>query len=142
MLIAHPANAMYEWVNCDDPETVLATTQNYEPLSTGEYKVYIVNGNCVYESECIEVTVSGVGLNANEQNTFSMYPNPATTVVNLSGLEIGSVVDVVDFAGRMVEKRTAQTSEMKINTSAYAQGVYFIKVSNAQGVISKKLIKQ
>jgi uncharacterized repeat protein (TIGR03803 family) len=141
MLIAHPANAMYEWVNCNDPETVLATTQNYEPLSTGEYKVYIVNGNCVYESDCIEVTVSDVGFNTNEQNTFSMYPNPATTVVHLAGLEIGSVVDVIDFAGRTVETRNTHTSEMKINTSAYAQGVYFIKVSNANGVVSKKLIK-
>lgn len=141
VLTASPAGATYEWVNCDAPETVLATTQTFTPESTGDYKVTITNGNCVVETDCIEVTVSDVGLNANEQNAFSMYPNPATTTVNLSGLESGSVVTVIDFAGRTVETRTAQTSEMKINTSAYAQGVYFIKVSNANGVVSKKLIK-
>jgi uncharacterized repeat protein (TIGR03803 family) len=141
-LTAYPVGATYAWVNCDAPGTVVATTQSFTPESSGDYKVTITNGNCVVETDCIEVTVSGVGLNANEQNTLNIYPNPATTLVNLAGLEIGSVVDVIDFAGRTVETRTAQTSEMKINTSSYAQGVYFIKVSNAQGVISKKLIKQ
>lgn len=71
---------------------------------------------------------------------FTLYPNPTSSIVNVSTFEdINSVFEVVDLNGRKV----AETNETSIDVSALQSGIYLVnRVINKQVVKVKKLIVQ
>lgn len=83
-----------------------------------------------------DVTVSSeetASVSGFEQNTFRMYPNPTTNVVNFSK-EISATV--FDITGKKVLSFENATS---VNVSQLNKGVYFVKTT--EGTVSK-LIKK
>jgi hypothetical protein len=74
-----------------------------------------------------------------------VYPNPATDYVDI---DLGSTSEMItlrlfDAMGRMVAE-TAYSEEKKIrlDVSAKASGVYYLKISNGTATTTKKLIIQ
>ena len=81
-----------------------------------------------------------VGLNNNEFSAaqINIFPNPANSVVNVtvSGIKTLPVhVAIFDVIGREVYSKTVNSNVVneRINIADLNSGVYFIKVSNAQG---------
>jgi hypothetical protein len=81
-----------------------------------------------------------VGLNNNEFSAaqINLFPNPAHSVVNVSvnGIKTLPVhVAIFDVIGREVYSKTVNSNVVneRINMADLNSGVYFIKVSNAQG---------
>lgn len=76
---------------------------------------------------------------------FTMYPNPTqdSFVIKNSNSNIRSV-KIFSINGSVVfNSKNNNTNTLKINTSAFNTGVYFVKVINVQGGLSvKKLIKK
>lgn len=73
--------------------------------------------------------------------SFSVYPNPAKDVLNISnsiGAEI-TAVTVSDINGRTV-KQFGSVSQ--INISDLNAGVYFVNISSNEGSLTKKVVKQ
>ncbi|MBR0304574.1 MAG: choice-of-anchor J domain-containing protein [Bacteroidales bacterium] len=82
-----------------------------------------------------EVTVSGgVGIANNENTTFTIFPNPATTSIKVTGE--GEAV-ISNILGQTVTSATVNGSE-EINVSNLESGVYFINMNG----VSKKFIKK
>ncbi|WP_417358629.1 LamG-like jellyroll fold domain-containing protein [Flavobacterium sp.] len=52
-------DATYQWVDCNNDDTPIdgATNQSFIPEVSGNYAVIVTNGNCSWQSDCIEVTV-------------------------------------------------------------------------------------
>ena len=76
-------------------------------------------------------TISGLGINENTLNmNFSMFPNPATDVVNFS---VKDDYKVYNVSGRLVKQAT---NTQAIDISGLSSGLYLINNSNG---ISKKL---
>ncbi|WP_339887662.1 choice-of-anchor J domain-containing protein [uncultured Flavobacterium sp.] len=77
-------------------------------------------------------------------NNFSIYPNPANNVLNLSvknGLAINEIT-MVDINGRTVKTITnSLNSEMEINVSDLTSGVYMLNVKTDEGVATSKFVK-
>ena len=77
-------------------------------------------------------------------NNFSIYPNPANNVLNLSvknGLSINEIT-MVDINGRTVKTiNNSFDSEMEINVSDLTSGVYMLNVKTEDGVATSKFIK-
>jgi hypothetical protein len=77
-------------------------------------------------------------------HNFSIYPNPANDILNLSvksGLTI-NVVTLVDVNGRTVKAiNNAFDSEMEINVSNLTSGVYMLNVKTDEGFASSKFVK-
>jgi|GEM_PF-505434 len=74
---------------------------------------------------------------------FSIYPNPATDVVNVNAgdLLINSV-QVTDINGRVINTiNVALSSTAEINVSDLTAGIYFLTVNTDQGVGTSKIIK-
>lgn len=74
-------------------------------------------------------------------SSFSVYPNPAKDVLNISnsiGAEI-TAVTVSDINGRTV-KQFGSVSQ--INISDLNAGVYFVNISSNEGSLTKKVVKQ
>ena len=61
----------------------------------------------------------------NEAST-TLFPNPANDFVTLSGENLGTV-RVYNALGQKVDEFETNSSELRINTTGYENGVYFVK---------------
>lgn len=106
----------------DNPEEVLTLSDIPQP-------------NTVYRFELNPASVDGV-----EKPVFSIYPNPATEIVNLSFYEtIYTEYAVYDMTGRNILSGTINgESNKQISVESLQSGTYVFKVGNT----TKKFIKK
>ena len=63
---------------------------------------------------------------SNEQND-NIFPNPADVFVNLS-VEGSSMIRVYNAMGQLMDAFIAENQQVKIETSHYPAGFYFVQV--------------
>ena len=76
---------------------------------------------------------------------FSIYPNPASDVINIANAEniLVNGVQIVDLNGRVVKSAKFNgVTEAQINISDLSSGMYLMNVSSDQGTITKKIVKK
>lgn len=76
---------------------------------------------------------------------FAVYPNPADNVINISNKNNTTLnqVQVTDLNGRVVKSVNVNgVANTQINIGDLNAGVYFLKVTNSQGVGTTKFIKK
>ncbi len=84
----------------------------------------------------INVT-AGVGVD-NHETTTSIYPNPAKNVLNITSNENINRVEVFNMMGQMVGSYDANDTYTQINTTAFANGVYTVKIETENGTTTRK----
>ena len=129
--------------------TMVTSTTNGITLTGLEdqttYDVF-VRGYCtetVYSgwSEAYRFTANagGIGIADVENSLVTLFPNPASSVVTVAGLEGESIVTVVDLNGREVFKGHA-TGSLTLDVTGYAKGAYFVRVTGESTTAIRKLI--
>jgi len=75
---------------------------------------------------------------------LSVYPNPATNVVNISSTVNATInsVEMTDLNGRIVMTKSVNATQGQIAIGDLATGMYMMKISTDQGVATKKIIKE
>jgi len=73
-------------------------------------------------------------------NAINIYPNPASDVFYIKGLQETSQLKIVDINGRFILNSAIDTNT-SLNVSTLPSGIYFIQIINSKGSIVKKLIK-
>lgn len=63
-----------------------------------------------------------------ETAEISLFPNPANTEVNIRSSEKVSMVMVYDNIGQVVVQNNFENTNVKINTSNFAKGIYQVKI--------------
>jgi photosystem II stability/assembly factor-like uncharacterized protein len=96
-------------------------------------------GNIMLTS-CTDISESFV-----ENNTISLFPNPAKETLTLSfGTPVKSVsrIQLFSLDGRLMEKINVPSGENKIeiNVSGYPEGLYLLKITNALLSESRRLL--
>ena len=69
-----------------------------------------------------------------EIETYSIYPNPTSSNVVLTGIKKNDIVQIFDMHGRMVYKSIVEDvslSNSSLDVSNYIKGVYFIKINTS-----------
>ena len=108
------------------PSSTLATGVTYQ----WEIAVYTPDWGYLAGAKS-PVTVNAVAdINKNSVRAFSVYPNPAQDVLNISGRNIASA-QLFDITGKMLLNSGAVST---VNVSQLAAGVYFIKVNNSNAI--------
>ena len=69
---------------------------------------------------------------------MNVYPNPATTVINIDNAE-GAQVSVFDINGRMITNVESASANQTIDASNFAKGMYIVRIANGNNVITKKV---
>lgn len=97
-----------------------------------------------YAATLLTVTgiAEGMGLVELGGRAFSIYPNPATDVLNikLNGNEVMESIEIVNMAGQSVMRMKAAD---QINVSSLAPGAYVLRMKDNNGVTHmEKLIKK
>lgn len=64
------------------------------------------------------------------ENTVSVYPNPATTTLNIEVKE-NTIIKIVNVLGVTVSTQTLTTGANKIDVSNFTTGVYFVRSGNS-----------
>ncbi|MCW3101828.1 MAG: hypothetical protein JWO09_268 [Bacteroidetes bacterium] len=106
--------------------------------------IYIIktDSNGVSSGTVINV-VAGINSVSAAGKNFKIYPNPAADLITIE-LEDAeeNVISIRDLPGKEIYREKAMNEKTEINTSAFANGVYFISIESKGSVSVKRLIIQ
>lgn len=81
-----------------------------------------------------------VGVNDVKAENVNIYPNPATSVINVSVADM-RCVSVYNAMGQLVYNMTTESDNVKIDADSWMNGVYYVNVETTDGsAISQKII--
>jgi len=131
--------ASYQW-QLNGTDIAGATNNTHIPVTTGTYTLVVTQNDCSATSNSLSVTVS-----IDEDiisSRFTVYPNPTSGIINLTGdLDILEVW-VSDAAGRIIYTSvTGDAQNIQIDLGNQTPGVYYLKVKTSQGMGHKMMIR-
>ncbi|MCQ2275453.1 MAG: fibronectin type III domain-containing protein [Bacteroidales bacterium] len=141
--VYYRVNGASSWIT----ETANATAYTITGLEPEtEYTIQVV-ANCAdgvtsEPSNTINVTTQPDGIEEYDAAAVSVFPNPTTGMVQVSSTKYQvSGVDVYDVYGKLL-KTDAMMDNSTVDMSGYAAGVYFLRVSTENGVVTKRVVKK
>lgn len=134
----------YQWINNITGEEIEGETSKTLSInSLGEYRVEmtvtiparfsnnarVANQTITLSSETFTVTEDTLGLDKpNNKNSISVYPNPATDVLNLPDSTTNQEYTILSILGKQITSGTILNK--KVNISNLAKGIYFLKIDD------------
>ncbi|MAC94485.1 MAG: hypothetical protein CMC96_03170 [Flavobacteriales bacterium] len=145
-LMANQQGASYQWLNCDSSFQAIswATGLIFTPAINGSYACEISLNGCVDTTACVQVIVTGIEKNAFSEE-YKIYPNPFADQITIesTGVHLNTQVDVINIKGQVVyETTTLLNGKTVLNTADWSKGIYFVRLTNEQGVGTYKLVHQ
>jgi hypothetical protein len=91
----------------------------------------------------LAVFINAVGTDeVSAVNAWQLYPNPASDIINIEGLNGNAQVMVMDATGRLMDQFNTTETKVYLNISDYESGIYLIQVKDDFGLRTERLIKQ
>jgi len=99
----------------------------------------------------IRVNANEVGIDDNQptEEVFSVYPNPANDVINISltlTQSENTTINILDLTGKVIKTiyvgELDGTKNLSVSLDGMASGIYFIELVNADGRQVKKFVKK
>ncbi|PHS10473.1 MAG: hypothetical protein COA88_01655 [Kordia sp.] len=74
-------------------------------------------------------------------STLKIYPNPTSSVINISGSDGFGEIRLFSINGKLIYyNKEANLSSTQIDVSSLSTGVYFVKINSSKGVTTKKVM--
>ena len=135
----------YQWLY-DGQYIEGANSEEHYPQEIGVYQVYIedVYGCSDYSDE---VFLPEVGLKEFNEHSFTIYPNPAHTIIslNIAQLNFITILSINDVLGQELNKVILDSQSSNINysidISEWPNGIYFLNLENNSNQIVKPFVK-
>lgn len=78
-----------------------------------------------------------------EMDRVSIYPNPSTGIVHISGLQSGPTqLSIYDISGKLILERQIESHETSLLLDGITNGVYIMLLTNKHETFRKKLVIQ
>jgi hypothetical protein len=77
------------------------------------------------------------------KNSFSIFPNPATTTINININELQNttaIVNIYDATGKVVKTISTTENNLSIDRGDLQRGIYFVRVLIGDRELTKKII--
>jgi hypothetical protein len=134
----------YDW-NFGDGNSLQGGPASVSHMYTndGTFTVTVTMTNdCGTETETTSITIIDyTGVAENTIEGLEVYPNPASSTVNISVANAeNSELRVFSISGAEVVERTAFNSNTKVDVSGWERGVYFLAVTNAGITTTQKVV--
>ncbi|MBM3452864.1 MAG: T9SS type A sorting domain-containing protein, partial [Bacteroidetes bacterium] len=82
-----------------------------------------------------------VGIEESKDTQVSIYPNPASEVINIhSNKLLNATVSVTDLTGKVVKNSTISGLNASINTSGLNNGIFFVTITDGNSVATEKVV--
>jgi len=92
----------------------------------------------IYQSAESDVSLY-TGIETNNDNSISVYPNPASDEINIANAENADIM-LYDVFGKLVASASAIDNIFQLNTSGLAKGTYVIKITNGENISTHKVV--
>lgn len=141
-ITANATGVTYQWLNCEGNTVINGeTNQSFTATQNGNYAVVITTPNgCADTSDCVAITT--LGLDDQEKEVLTVYPNPSEGIYTISGYETNATLYVFDANGKLVTSQEKLTSSKTIiDVSKETPGVYYLEIHTDSEVVHKKLTK-
>ncbi len=127
-LVALPANAVYQWLDCNNGYAAIngETNQTFFATSNGSYAVEVTHNNCVDTSLCESIGNVIVFENSFEKVPL-LYPNPTMNSFHLDfGNQVkGLELQILDFNGKVIYFSSyTDIIDIEVDISYIERGVY------------------
>jgi len=114
-------------------------------LSTGITTiVWTATDEAGNSSTCqFDVTVNAfVGILNNAQLNAEVFPNPTSGIFKLSFAQVTGekVIEITDLTGKTIKSISTEDSQLNIDLTNEAKGVYFIMITDGNSVFSTKVV--
>lgn len=99
----------------------------------------------------LDPTSNNVGIEEQSQLFGAeVYPNPATDNVSvryITGVASEVTIKMTDITGKVVAEfeegtKTEGMHELNVNTSSFAEGVYYVTIASGNSILTKKVVKK
>jgi len=87
-----------------------------------------------------EVSVVITSIEETLLNATSLFPNPASEVVNIESDFTIESLTIYNYSGQIIAEEEVNNTFFKVNTSKYQSGVYFFQIDTEEGRISKRIV--
>jgi hypothetical protein len=77
----------------------------------------------------VDITLAPDAIISNREELLQIYPNPASTQVNLEMNSDVSSIQIYSFTGNLIREFVVRNRIMKLDISSFSQGIYLIKVN-------------
>jgi hypothetical protein len=94
--------------------------------------------NSMISINVIPPAITGIN-EMNNAKVISVYPNPASSVINIDGISKATPVEIYDVSGKLLLSK--QLTSHQLDISSMAKGFYFIKLITPQGNKVRKFVK-
>ena len=124
----------FDLKNWQNPTATGGTWQNW----------FVVNGSfsVTTNATAINCITTGLKNNSSNEDMFNLYPNPTNGIINILLTNIDAKkVSIKTILGETVYQATVQKSQLLIDLSRFANGIYFLEVENTHTTLIKKIIK-
>ncbi len=140
-ITASAAPATYQWINCAGNTTIAsATSQSYTATANGNYAVIVTQNACTDTSACVSITNIGLEKITASINIITVQPNPNNGVFTInSSVEIDGTLELINELGQVVYKNRMNGLAQQLDVQHLAAGVYHLKVSNGNSILTKRL---
>ncbi|MBQ3734903.1 MAG: fibronectin type III domain-containing protein [Bacteroidales bacterium] len=121
------------------------TINGLQPETTYEIQVQANcgGGNLSEWSSAVTGTTT-VGIDSWLANSVSLYPNPAKEYVDIrvdGDLNV-KTMEVFDVYGKLINTVIVTENPTRINISGLANGMYFVRVTTEEGMVTKTFVKK
>lgn len=105
------------------------------PVTAGTYYVDFVrtSGSYVFSNDL-----------SNPENSLlklKIYPNPSSTIWNLSHTTTIDSIELFDIAGKVIQHFSPNAAQFRLDGSALPSGVYFVKIKSGMDFTVQKIIR-
>jgi hypothetical protein len=113
--------------------TTTYTLSQYTPCDTStiDVTVYV---------DCDSVV--GISKFNIKNSTFQLYPNPNNGEFTITTKELGKAkLEIYNVAGQLIFSKSLHQQEEKVNLKNQPKGLYLIKVSSGNDIITEQMVK-
>lgn len=76
-----------------------------------------------------------------EDNSFSVFPNPASNLININSSSEITQLQLFDVFGKLlVEQKSIHSTKVQLSTNSFSNGVYYIKLLSNNGIGSQQKV--
>ena len=123
------------------------TLTDLEANVTYEFKVeaHCTNGLTSDASNTVSIQTDDVGVQNWLEKSVTLYPNPATEMVAIAVSDANIMitgVEVYNVYGQLINTIVTTENPLRINVSGLADGMYYVRVTTDNGVVTKNFVKR
>jgi hypothetical protein len=148
-LVADASFGTFQWVECPNYDIIPGATDSvFTPTQNGSYAVIVTQNGFTDTSDCVPVNNVGIG-EINLSNNINIYPNPIHDHVNIEITNWptnGAQIVIREINGKQVFVQDVEplsaSETIRINTTQWASGTYFVEVSDEVNHVTEKIVIQ